>query len=287
MKSSALVFLAAFIALSASWGGFVLTPQIQLGREGQSKTLGLGELYPQARPGRAQQGLQVYRANGCVYCHSQQVGQTETMCEIVLTEAGTNTAAVLTALVKIGSAEGITSLPKTILQVADVPMADPIVKALRAAGAKADVRIVPTGPDLARGWGVRRSVAQDYLFDNPVQPGTRRIGPDLANVGARMSDANWQLLHLYAPAAVVPGSPMPPYRFLFETRKLGFNRQPSPNALPLTGDLAPATGYEVVPRPEAQALVAYLLSLRADAPLFDAPMTPPVVIAAATNAPAK
>ena len=26
MKSSSIVFLAAFIALSASWGGFVLTP---------------------------------------------------------------------------------------------------------------------------------------------------------------------------------------------------------------------------------------------------------------------
>ena len=286
MKSSALIFLAAFLALAASWGGFVLAPQIQVGREGQAKTLVLGELYPQARPGLAQQGLQVYRANGCVYCHSQQVGQTGTLCEIVLTEAGTNVAGLTAALATIGTTEGITGLPKTILKVADVPAAETIVKTLRDAGAKAEVRIVATGPDIARGWGLRRSVAQDYLFDQPVQLGTQRIGPDLANVGMRR-DANWQLRHLYAPAAVVEGSTMPPYRFLFETHRLGFDRQPSADALPLTGDLAPAPGYEVVPKPEARALVAYLLSLRADAPLYDAPITAPVVIAAATNAPAK
>ena len=288
MKSSALVFLAAFLALSASWGGFVLAPQIQLGREGQSKTLGLGELYPQARAGLAQEGLQVYRANGCVYCHSQSVGQTGTMCEIVLTEAGTNLVAVQAALARLAPTTIIASLPQTILKVADVPTADPFVKTLRDAGAKAEVRIVPTGPDIERGWGVRRSVAQDYLFDQPVQLGTQRIGPDLANVGLRPLDASWHLLHLYAPAAVVTGSTMPPYRFLFETRKLEFGRPASPEALPLTGDLAPPPGYEVVPKPEARALVAYLLSLRANAPLFDAPVTPPVVIAAATtNAPAK
>ena len=287
MKSSALVFLAAFLALSASWGGFVLAPQIQLGREAQSKTLGLGELYPQARPGLAQAGLQVYRANGCVYCHSQSVGQTGTICEIVLTDAGTNSAALAAALAKIAPAVSRAVLPQTIAKVADVPTADPIVKTLRDAGAKAEVRIVPTGPDIGRGWGVRRSVAQDFLFDQPVQLGTQRIGPDLANVGVRLPEANWQLLHLYAPAAVVTGSTMPAYRFLFETRKLEFGRLPSPEALPLTGELAPPPGYEVVPKPEAQALVAYLLSLRANAPLFDAPVTPPVVVAAATNAPAQ
>ena len=32
MKFGPLVFLAAFLALSASWCGFVLTPQVQLGR---------------------------------------------------------------------------------------------------------------------------------------------------------------------------------------------------------------------------------------------------------------
>ena len=76
---------------------------------------------------------------------------------------------------------------------------------------------------------------------------------------------------------------MPPYRFLFETRRI--ERGLSPEALPLTGSLAPPPGYEVIPKEEARGLVAYLMSLRADAPLFDAPLTIPAPPPTGTNAP--
>jgi hypothetical protein len=59
---------------------------------------------------------------------------------------------------------------------------------------------------------------------------------------------------------------------------------PSPDALNLPKKFAPPAGYEVVPTTEARQLAAYLLSLRADAPLYEAPFTPPQV---STNAPAK
>ena len=75
---------------------------------------------------------------------------------------------------------------------------------------------------------------------------------------------------------------MPPYRFLFEQRKI--KDRPSPEALVLPGELAPPPGYEIIPRPEALALVAYLTSLRADAPLFTAPLTAPVAAKAAATA---
>jgi cytochrome c oxidase cbb3-type subunit 2 len=117
-------------------------------------------------------------------------------------------------------------------------------------------------------------------------PGSQRVGPDLANVGSRLPDANWHLLHLYAPRIEAKASTMPPYRFLFEKRQIG--HRPSPDALSLPGDLAPAPGYEIVPRPAAKALAAYLTSLRADAPLFDAPISVPAPAGApaSTNAPA-
>jgi cbb3-type cytochrome oxidase cytochrome c subunit len=290
MKSSALVFLAAFIALSASWGGFVLAPQLQLGRAAQIKTVPAQDNYPVGRPGLAAQGAEVYRSLGCVYCHSQSVGQEGVTCEIVWTDAGTNAAATLVALGKLNptlaQATTLAGLPKTLMSVADMNVADPILKAINSAGAKAHVEVVALGPDIARGWGRRRTVAQDYLYDSPVQPGSRRAGPDLANLGLRMPDANWQLRHLYAPAAMVPGSMMPPYRFLFELRTIG--KQTSVSALQLPGEFAPPAGYEIVPTDAARALAAYLVSLRADAPLFESPLTvfvPPVP--AATNAPAK
>ena len=155
---------------------------------------------------------------------------------------------------------------------------------MSSGGFKAQLWIVPAGPDLARGWGKRRTVAEDFLFDSPVMPGSQRVGPDLANVGLRQPDPNWHLLHLYAPRKVVKDSTMPPYRFLFENRKVRF--QPSPEALVLPAELAPPAGYEIVPKPAAKALAAYLVSLRADAPLFIAPFTVPASDAAAapTNA---
>ena len=51
--------------------------------------------------------------------------------------------------------------------------------------AKSETHIIATGPDIARGWGVRQSVAEDYLYDDPVQLGSLRAGPDLADVGVR------------------------------------------------------------------------------------------------------
>ena len=65
---------------------------------------------------------------------------------------------------------------------------------------------------------------------------------------------------------------MPPYRYLFEVRKIG--RKPSPDALILPPELALA-GREIVPTPEAKELAEYLLSLHVDMPLPDAPVTPP------------
>ena len=300
MKSSAMVFLLAFIALSASWGGFVLAPQLQLGRTPQEKVSGTESLYPVARAGLAVQGEEVYRSLGCVYCHSQQVGQDGVRVEVVLTDAGTNVLATLAALANLNAnlrkPEILASLPKAIMQVPTVAAADAIIKPLVAAGAKAQVDIVPAGTDISRGWGRRRTVAQDYAYDLPVQLGTRRAGPDLANVGLRQPDVNWQLRHLYAPQVEVPGSTMPPYRFLFEERKLKRGQQPSRDALPLTiegkfFDVSKDTGpvdRELVPTDAARALAAYLVSLRADAPLFEAPFTPPPAPdAAATNSPAK
>jgi cbb3-type cytochrome oxidase cytochrome c subunit len=275
MNYGALIFLAGFVALASSWLGLVLVPQLQVGRQGIVTTSD-GAQYPPRRPGLAEQGAQVYRANGCVACHSQQVRQGGTVFDVVISEAGTNQAAVVAALGVIGSkldAAALGALPKDALRDLDKPAADAADAALKPTGAKYEIRIRPTGADMDRGWGRRGTVAQDYLQDTPVFLGAQRLGPDLANIGIRQPDANWHLNHLYAPASIVTGSTMPPYRFLFEKRKLKAGRAPSPDALKLTGAFAPDAGFEIVPTADAQALVAYLRSLKSDAPLFEAPMS--------------
>lgn len=288
MNYGPLIFLAAFFALASSWFGFVLTPQMQVGQLQQTNTVPDGVIYPLGRPGIAKQGLDVYRANGCASCHSQQVRQTGTTSEVRLTEIGTNRAAVVKAIaeVKPGFSDTVLSgaLPLTVFKADEKPRSDALAKALAGAGAKAEVWIVPLGPDIERGWGKRRTIAEDFIFDSTVMLGSQRVGPDLANVGSRLPDANWQLRHLYAPAAEVKDSPMPPYRFLFEKRRI--ERVRSQDALNLTGALAPEPGYEIVPKPEARALVAYLASLHANESLFEAPLTLPAPAPMSTNAPA-
>ena len=50
------------------------------------------------------------------------------------------------------------------------------------------VRPAGQGSDIARGYGTRPSVARDYVQQKQVLLGDRRIGPDLANYGARAKD---------------------------------------------------------------------------------------------------
>jgi cbb3-type cytochrome oxidase cytochrome c subunit len=271
MKNGFAIFLAAFAVLLSSWAAFVLKPELQLGGAKQALVLNSSDVYPLNRPGEANQGLQIYRANGCAACHTEQVQQTGVVCEVMLTSAGKKNPAAVSNLVSTLKLRDLTE-----------EEAENASGKITAAGGKAETHIIATGPDIARGWGLRHSVAEDFLYDNPVQLGSLRIGPDLAGVGARLPDANWQLLHLYAPRSLVKDSVMPPFRYLFEIKKIGDT--PSPDALNLPKEFAPPAGYEVVPKPEAKHLAAYLLSLHADVPLYDAPFTQS---SPSTNAPAK
>ena len=295
MNHGPLIFLGVFFALALSWFGLVFEPQLQLGNaQPATNIVNTAQLYPQMRPGQARQGLDVYRSLGCAACHSQQIGQTGRTYDVTLTDAGTNRAEVVAALLKVVAAAEAEKLvagpmPRTILRDVTRSVADVTVANLETTSARAEVKIVPTGPDIARGWGRRRSVAEDFLFDHPVMLGSQRVGPDLADVGSRLPDVHWHLLHLYNPRLVVQKSVMPPYRFLFEKRRIG--REPSPDALQLSGEFAPEQGWEIVPTDEARQLVAYLLSLRADTVIFETPMTVATATvstnaAGATNAPA-
>jgi cytochrome c oxidase cbb3-type subunit 2 len=71
------------------------------------------------------------------------------------------------------------------------------------------VRPAGQGSDIARGYGTRPSVARDYSQQKQVLLGDRRIGPDLANYGARAKDLssvhaaiqhNGQFVFLYSGA---------------------------------------------------------------------------------------
>lgn len=122
------------------------------------------------------------------------------------------------------------------------------------------------GPDHERGWG-RASVPGDYVYDKPHLLGSMRTGPDLFNIGARQPSKDWHLGHLYQPRAYVPGSIMPAYPYLFETKAAA---EPGDEVVKLPPGHGPSQGV-VVARPEALDLVKYLQGLDHTYPVLPAP----------------
>lgn len=222
MSRSSYLFAGIFGSFAVSCFALVLVPQLQIGNLQPQVDEEAGDIYPVNNP---RKGREVYISEGCFYCHSQQVRDTQ------------------------------------------------------------------NGLDFDRGWGTRRTVARDYIFENPPLLGSSRMGPDLANVGAKgwrneapedtkkpaRRDEAWHLLHLYNPNAIFSESNMPPYRYLFEKKKISGQR--SKDALNVNVE----EGYEIVPKAEAKQLVAYLLSLDRSHALKESKAT----AAAAPAAPAK
>ena len=289
MKTGFSVFLAAFVALGASWFGFVYGPLKQLGVAKETVVLQSDAKWPVQRTGDATLGLQVYRSAGCAACHTEQVRQTGAANVLTITETGSHQPADLKAFIAslassvtelMNSSNAVAAnlagwngeLPKVLYRGAEDTVVATLGDKLKAVGVKTEARVFATGADIARGWGTRQSVAADYLYDAPVQLGNLRAGPDLATIGGRAPDLNWQLQHLYAPRSLVKNSTMPAFRFLFAVQKIG--AQPAPDALVLPKEFAPADGNEVVPTAEAKQLAAYLVSLKNNAPLYEAPFTP-------------
>ncbi len=189
VKNFQRLFLGFFLTFLTAWVGLVVIPVRHFAQEKRET--------PAAFPANVElvrQGERVYVANGCIYCHSQQV------------------------------------------------------------------RPSPFTDDIDRGWGDRRTTPEDYLHDQRALLGTMRTGPDLANIGARQTSTAWHFQHLYDPRSVSPGSNMPPFRFLFEKKPIA--GQPEADALVFNASKIVDGKFQIVPNPEAHALVAYLLSLR-------------------------
>lgn len=125
--------------------------------------------------------------------------------------------------------------------------------------------------DDERGDSRRESNIADYADEKFAHIGVSRIGPDLSNLAVRVENVyakggsaeQWLYSFLYNPRKEPKrrNSTCPSNRFLFEEIKITGN--PSDEALPFTSK----EGYELVPKPDARALVSYLLSLKKDHPV--------------------
>jgi len=239
----------------------------------------------------------VYKANGCAACHTQQVTHEGVKLDVKALAGEKNLSAVQDAVNRFHKATGSESSGGAALglsageweTVAPGANAGDALKArnfLKAAGASVDVQVRFRGEDLmqheylnpeGRGWGRRRSVASDYLFAEPPMLGSVRIGPDLANIGARTTREALMSL-LLNPASARAGARMPQHRFLF--KKAGKDEQ---------GQHIIHDGEQTYkPTRDAEVLVAYLMSLKsANYPLAEAPINKPFTSSLPNPAPAE
>jgi len=58
------------------------------------------------------------------------------------------------------------------------------------------------------------SLSGEYAYDRPFLWGSKRTGPDLMRIG-NVRTTDWHENHMWEPSAVVPGSIMPAYRWMF------------------------------------------------------------------------
>ena len=73
MKGLAPLFLGIFGTFAFSWIGLTVIPTWQIGHLNPESDEEGTDIYPRPQSGMFERGGHVYAANGCVYCHSQQV----------------------------------------------------------------------------------------------------------------------------------------------------------------------------------------------------------------------
>src|SRR5216683_8120126 len=73
MKGLLPLFIGLFGTFAFSWLGLTVIPNLQIGSlDPQSDEEGT-DVYPLPKSGMVERGRRIYAANGCIYCHSQQI----------------------------------------------------------------------------------------------------------------------------------------------------------------------------------------------------------------------
>lgn len=73
MNCLKLLFIGIFACFASSWLGLVWIPNLQIGHLQPEVDADTKAIAPPSMTGNAKLGSRVYAANGCVYCHTQQV----------------------------------------------------------------------------------------------------------------------------------------------------------------------------------------------------------------------
>ena len=273
MKGLAPLFLGLFGTFAFSWVGLTVIPNMQIGALNPQMDEEGTDIYPVPKSGMAECGRRVYAANGCNYCHSQQLRPDYVSADIDR-KWGERRSAPRDYLFDRPVALGQQRMGPDLSNVgkraaeeekpAAAPGSNPPA-ASPAAGSPASAN--PAQSPAPQNDSSQKPPAGASPAAAAQPPAAAAVNPSPSatpnpnGVPPIYSEA-WHYRHLYSPRSISPDnvdSTMPAYKFLFDKHPISSER--SADALQLTGADAPPPGWEVVPTYEAKCLVAYLMSL--------------------------
>jgi cbb3-type cytochrome oxidase cytochrome c subunit len=295
MKGLAPLFIGIFGTFAFSWVGLTVIPNWQIGSLNPQSDEEGTEIYPRPQSGMFQRGAHVYAANGCVYCHSQQI-RADYIADDIERKWGDRRSAprdyifqrpVFLGKMRMGQdlanigarapapeespsptgGAGLSGAPATQGAAAS-PAGAPPSPSSGSSPAKATAASPGTSPAGAASPSPGQMANTTPGGSSPAAPSGQTPGAlyPIQTAGMPpMYSAAWHHVHLFAPRSINPDSNMPSYRFLYRKRRITGER--SAEALQLSGRDAPPEGWEIVPTFDAKCVVAYLMGLNQSHPL--------------------
>ena len=246
------------------------------------------DVYLATKSGMVERGLRIYAANGCIYCHSQQVSPDYAASDIDRTRDLAPSPAPKWGERRSAPRDYLFDRP---VQIGKERMGPDLANIGKAAPTEEEKSAAASAPVASPAGG--SSPAAPTASPAPAPPSaapspvgaTASPSPAPSETGEpAIYSAAWHHRHLYSPRSISPAtrdSNMPAYRFLYEQRLIDGER--SADALQLTGSDAPPAGWEIVPTYDAKCLVAYLMSLDQSHPLKEVKSTAPAAAPAAAK----
>src|SRR5436190_2285226 len=303
MKGLAPLFLGIFGTFAFSWVGLTVIPNWQIGHLNPQSDEEGTDIYPMPQSGMVTRGARVYAANGCNYCHSEQVRAEYSGADIERKWGDRRSAPrdyiferpVLLGKMQMGQdlANIGARAPKEEESPSPTGGASPAPQGAAASpGAVASAKAASPPPATSPSPATAPAASPGAIASKPpTSPGPAGPPPSKSPAAAAaaaaspaaspapsappwpeqtaglppMYSAAWHHVHLYSPRSINFDSNMPSYRFLYEARRISDVR--SSDALQLTGSDAPPEGWEIIPTYDAKCLVAYMMALNQSHPL--------------------
>src|SRR5947209_836073 len=296
MKGVNALFLGIFGTFAFSWTGLTLIPNFKIGHLDPQSDEEQTDIYPMPKSGMAERGRKIYAANGCVYCHSEQV-RADYAASDIDRKWGDRRSAPRDYIFDRPALLGKMRLGPDLANIGKrAPAEEEAAPAQPGPSNPAPPNASPPAANASpppantaaqqNAKPAAQSPAPPAPAASPSQTAAASSPAASPPAAPALYSAAWHHQHLYAPRSLNLDSDMPAYKFFYEKRRFGGEQ--SADAINLRGEGAPGEGWEIVPTYDAKCLVAYLMSLNQSHPLNEVKsVAPPAASPAAAKSPAK